>query len=254
MIHRLFYCKINQWVILCVWDSLVSVGTKKSPSAVNPLCSIKSMTPLLWDICEQVDQIFCLHFLHRWLMWFNFVYLTHSQKNITLNWDCSMLTMKGPLSLFRASSFASHFWVNLHHLSALNLEHGTKLPLVLQILVLECLTFYKYRCLFCWKKQCCLCPVFMPKWGSWEKCYIKCLSNQGITEENCQLVWALLLWNFFRMASSLMQADVVTTPVLGHIDKSTVFMCCWLLSFLLCLQKNFSIFLPPRFFLLLSQC
>lgn len=65
MIHRLLCCKINQWVIFWVWDPLVLVGARKSPSAGNPLSSIKGMILLLLNTCEQVDQIFCLHFLHR---------------------------------------------------------------------------------------------------------------------------------------------------------------------------------------------
>lgn len=62
MTHRLFCCKVNQGVIPWVWVPLVLVGTRKSPSAVNPLCSIKTMVPLSSDPCEQVDQIFRLQF------------------------------------------------------------------------------------------------------------------------------------------------------------------------------------------------
>lgn len=74
MVHRLFCCKISQWMILWAWDPLFSVGGRKSPSAGDPLNSIKSVIPLSLNTCEQVNQIFCLHFLHRWPIWFNFVY------------------------------------------------------------------------------------------------------------------------------------------------------------------------------------
>lgn len=172
MIHRLFCCKISQWVIFWVWDPLVLVRARKSPSAGNPLSSIKGMILLLLNTCEQVDQIFCLHFLHRWLTWFNFVYPHLPDLQPKQNYSklrLSSVTVKGPFNLFRPSSFASHFWVYLHHLSALNLEHGTKLPLVFWLHVLEYLIFYKYSCLFLWEKQCCLYPAFMLKWNSWEK-------------------------------------------------------------------------------------
>lgn len=148
-----------------------------------------------------------------------------------------MLTVKGPLSLFRASSFVSPFWGHLQHLSALDLGHGTKLLLVLQIHVLQYLSFYQDSCLFLWEKQCCLCPAFVPKWNTWEKCFVKCLSNQRITEEDCQLFWALLLWNFLRMASLQPQADVVTTPALGQIDKSTVLVLLVTIFSLLPIKK-----------------
>lgn len=209
----------------------------------------------LWT-SRPVTSTFYIGDLHD-LAWSTHTYLTHNQKKkFTPNWDYSILTVKGPLNLFRPSSFASFLSVSAPFISV---KPGTWdkaatcvsttcawISNLLQIHVLEYLIFHKYSCLFLWEKQCCQCPAFMPKWNSLEKYYVKHLSNRGITEEDCQLVWALLLWNFFRMASLQPQADVVTTPVLGQTDKSTLLMCCWPLFLVFCLQKKFSLFLHSR--------
>lgn len=115
ILNRLFCWKINQWVILWVWDSLVLVGARKSPSAGFEFHHFW-VPSRIWSHCcrtlvKKLTRYFpCIFYIGNLydLTLATHTYLTHNQKEIPPNRDYSMCTVKDPLSLFRTSSFASH--------------------------------------------------------------------------------------------------------------------------------------------------
>lgn len=90
------------------------------------------------------------------------------------------------------------------------------------------------------------CPAFVPKKIDERSVVLKICQTRIAQRKTASFFGLFFLWNDFRMVTFQSQAAMVTIPVLGLIDKSTVPACCWLLFFLFHLKNQFSLFLPSR--------